>query len=281
MRIIRVLIFTLSLLITGIATFSQNPEWSKDYEPFRIAGNLYYVGTYDLGCYLITTPEGHILINTGLAESAPMIQKHVEALGFTFNDIKILLTTQAHFDHVAAMAEIKKLTGASFMVDEGDAAVMTDGGSSDYAFGGNGKIFNEVRPDRVLHDGDTIRLGGVNLVMLHHPGHTKGSSSYLLDVKDDNRTYRVLIANMPSVVADIQKAKKTNYPNIEKDYDYTFTAMKKIKFDIWVASHASQFGLHQKRKPGGGYHPQLFTNRHEYDSSLHELEEYYLQRRSK
>jgi metallo-beta-lactamase class B len=268
-------------LTTGITAFSQNAEWSKDYEPFRIAGNLYYVGTYDLGCFLITTPEGHILINTGLAESAPMIQKHVEALGFTFNDIKILLTTQAHFDHVAAMAEIKKLTGASFMVDEGDAAVMADGGSSDYAFGGNGKMFNEVRPDKILRDGDTIRLGDVRLVMLHHPGHTKGSSSYLLDVKDSNRTYRVLIANMPSVVADIQKAQKTNYPSIIKDYDYTFAAMKKIKFDIWVASHASQFGLHKKRKPGDGYHPELFMNRNEYDSSLHGLEEYYLQRRSK
>ena len=128
------------LLSFAIVSIGQNysklpyydSTWSKPYEPFRIAGNLYYVGTYDLACYLIATPKGHVLINSGLAESVPMIRKNVEALGFKISDIKILLTTQAHYDHVAGLAEIKQLTGAKMMVQEADAQVLADGGSSDF-----------------------------------------------------------------------------------------------------------------------------------------------------
>ena len=116
---------------------TTNTEWSKPYQPFRIAGNLYYVGTYDLACYLITTTEGNILINTGLAASAKQIKNNIEKLGFKFADIKLLLTTQAHFDHVGAMAAIKKITGARFMANAQEATALSDGGSSDYALGGN------------------------------------------------------------------------------------------------------------------------------------------------
>ena len=153
----------------------MSTEWSKPYQPFRIAGNLYYVGTYDLACYLIITTQGNILINTGLAASAALIKKNIKTLGFQFADIKILLTTQAHYDHLSAMAAIKKATGAQLMVDEKDAAVMEDGGRSDYALGGKASTFEPLKPDRLLQDNDTIYLGDMNLVMLHHPGHTKGS----------------------------------------------------------------------------------------------------------
>src|SRR5882757_3835115 len=154
-------------------------SWSRDYEPFRIAGNLYYVGTYDLASYLITTPQGHILINTGLAESAALIRAHVEKLGFKFTDIKILLATHAHYDHVGAMAAVKKMTGAKLMIEEKDAPVMADGGNSDYVFGGKGSTFLPVKADRLLHDHDTVTLGGMHLLVLHHPGHTKGACSFL------------------------------------------------------------------------------------------------------
>jgi len=120
---------------------ATNPDWSKPYPPFRIAGNLYYVGTYDLACYLITTTQGNILINTGLASSADQLKKNIETLGFKFRDTKIFLTIQVHYDHVGAIAEIKKETGAQVIVDEKDAPVLAEGGSSDYAFGGNGMIF--------------------------------------------------------------------------------------------------------------------------------------------
>ena len=254
---------------------ATNADWSKPYQPFRIAGNLYYVGTYDLACYLITTAQGNILINTGLAASTSLIKNNIEALGFKLKDIKILLTTQVHYDHVGAMAAIKKLTGAQMMVDEGDAAVLADGGNSDYFLGGNGSLFQPVKADRLLHDHDTIQLGGMQLVMLHHPGHTKGSCSFLFTVKDDQRSYRVLIANMPTIIVDKKFDDVTTYPGMAEDYAYTFKAMKNISFDIWVASHASQFNLHDKHKPGDAYNPSAFMDKESYIQQLNELQQQY------
>jgi metallo-beta-lactamase class B len=253
----------------------SNPDWSKPYQPFRIAGNLYYVGTYDLACYLITTNKGNILINTGLAASAQQLKHNIEALGLKFSDIKILLTTQAHYDHVAAMAAIKKMTGAQMMVDEKDATVLADGGSSDYALGGNGSAFVPVKADRLLHNGDTIQLGDMQLVILHHPGHTKGSCSYLFTVKDNQRSYKVLIANLPSIVTEKKFADVTSYQQIAKDYAYTFKSMKNLSFDIWLASHASQFKLHDKHHPGDAYNPAAFIDKQGYNVALSELQQQY------
>nr|WP_197901664.1 MBL fold metallo-hydrolase [Rhodocytophaga rosea] len=129
-------------LAQGVIEPATTPtEWSTPYSPFRIAGNLYYVGTYDLACYLITTPKGSILINTGLASSQPLIKASIESLGFQFSDIKILLTTQAHYDHLGAMAAIKKATRAQMMINAKDASVLKDGGKSDYALGGKTSSF--------------------------------------------------------------------------------------------------------------------------------------------
>ncbi len=257
---------------------NTDPEWSKPYPPFRIAGNLYYVGTYDLACYLIVTPQGNILINTGLADSAPMIKANIEALGFKFADIKILLNTQAHYDHMGAMAAIKRMTGAKMMIDEGDAGVVADGGRSDYSTGGNESTYAPVQIDRLLHNGDTIKLGGMQLVILHHPGHTKGSCSYLFDVRDNTRSYRVLIANMPTIVTDKNFADIPTYPNIAKDYAYTLGAMKKLSFDIWLASHASQFDLQSKHKPGDNYNPAAFMDKKGYDAEINDLQDQFLKK---
>jgi metallo-beta-lactamase class B len=253
-------------------------SWSRNYEPFRIAGNLYYVGTDDLACYLITTPQGHILINTGVAGSATLIRAHVEKLGFRFSDVKILLATHAHYDHVGAMASVKKMTGAKFMVEEKDAPVMADGGNSDYEFGGKGSTFQPVRADRLLHDQDTVKLGGMQILVLHHPGHTKGACSFLFDVRDETRSYRVLIANMPSILDEAKFPGMRTYPEIGKDYAYTFDHLKKLTFDLWLASHASQFGLHEKRKPGDGYRPEAFADRKGYDALVANLEKAFQQK---
>jgi len=269
------------LLSPGLFASAQNKssnqnnpaEWSKPFPPFRIAGNLYYVGTYDLACYLITTTNGHILINTGLSNSASIIESNVKSLGFNNKDIKILLTTQAHFDHLGAMAEIKKETGAKMMIDAADADVLADGGQSDYALGGGNNSFEPLKPDRLLHDGDSIKLGNMNLVLLHHPGHTKGSCSFLFDVKDKSQTYRVLIANMPSIVTQQKFQDITTYPNIVADYTNTFQSLRKQSFDLWLSSHASQFGLHEKHKPGDAYNPKVFIDRPGYDQVLADLED--------
>lgn len=252
-----------------------NAEWEQAYQPFRIAGNLYYVGTYDLACYLITTAEGNILINTGLASSAKQIKKNIETLGFKFSDIKILLNTQAHHDHMGAMAVIKKQTGAQLLLDEKDSAVAADGGSSDYALGGHGSTYKPVKADRVLHNGDTITLGSMQLIILHHPGHTKGSCSFLFTVADEQKSYTVLIANMPTIVTDKPFADISDYPGIAADYAYTLQVMKNIHFDIWLASHASQFDLHAKHQPGDAYHPAAFIDQKGYDEQINELQQQY------
>ncbi len=276
LRALSILVITISLSVTS---FAQKPEWSKPYKPFRIAGNLYYVGTYDLACYLITTPKGHMLINCALESTVPAIRQHVEELGFKFTDIKILLSSQAHFDHVGGMAGIQKLTKAKVMIDEADAQVMEDGGNSDYLFGGKGigSMFRPVHVDRRLKDQDLITLGGMNITFLHHPGHTKGASSYSFVVRDNKRSYKVLIANMPTIL-DSTTAGMPSYPNVATDFAYTLKSLKEQKFDLWLCAHASQFDLHEKRKEGDVYSPKIFMDRKDYDEEVTDLYNEYLKK---
>jgi len=255
-----------------------SPSWILDYPPFRIAGNLYYVGSDDLACYLITTPKGHILINTGVAGSDTMIRRHVEALGFKFRDIKILVTSQAHFDHVGAMAAIKQETKAKMMIEEEDAPVLEDGGNSDFDFGGKGLLFEPVTVDRKLHDRDSIVFGGMKIEVLHHPGHTKGASSFLFTVKDDKGPYRVLIANIPSILAETKLPSMPAYKNVKEDYVHTLDTMPKLQFDIWFAAHAGQFHLHEKHRPGDAYRPMAFADRPGYDAEIKEMQEAFAKR---
>jgi metallo-beta-lactamase class B len=278
LRLSAVILLSLAVSVACGQTISSPPlsdsAWVKPYEPFRVAGNLYYVGTYDLACYLITTTRGNILINTGLAESVPMIRRSIETLGFNFNDIAILLTTQAHFDHVAGMAEIKKSTGARMMVHEGDAQVLADGGKSDFLFGGS-STFAPVKPDRMLHDRDTITLGETTVTVFHHPGHTKGASSFRVDVTDEKRSWRVLIVNIPSILPQTRLSGMPAYPKVGKDYAYTLASLKELQFDLWVASHASQFRMHEKRKPGDAYRPEAFSDRPGYEASINTIKKEY------
>ena len=268
-----VLSFTVSVATAQeIKEPKTTEEWTRVYQPFRIAGNLYYVGTYDLACYLITTSQGNILINTGLAASFEQIKNNIETLGFKFGDTKILLNTQAHYDHMGAMADIKKITGAQLMVNEKEADVLASGGKSDYELGVYGTSFKPVTADRLLKDGDTIQLGSMQLIMLHHPGHTKGSSSFLFTVNDGQRSYKIFIANMPTIITDKPFTGLSSYPKIADDYAYTLKAMKNISFDIWLASHASQFKLHAKHKPGDAYNPSAFIDRKGYDAELSDLQ---------
>ena len=189
-------LFTVGLLflLSTTAVLSQQrisspvgpPEnWVRPFEGFRIIGNLYGVGSYDLSVFLITTEDGHILINTGLADSTQMIRSNIESLGCMLEDIKILLTQQAHWDHTAALSEIKDITGAEIWATVGDARVLEDGGFSDPHFGGR-ESFRPVDVDRIIRDGEIIRLGDLELTVHHHPGHTEGSSSYSFVVGDES-----------------------------------------------------------------------------------------------
>jgi len=242
-----------ALLVCGMASAQGNSTWRNPYPAHRIAGNLYYVGTEDLACYLIATPAGHILINTGLEDSTPLLRTSLQQVGLKLEDVKILLTMQAHFDHVAAMAEVKKLSGAQVYATEADAPILEDGGKSDPHFG-KSFWFAPVKVDRRLRDGDVVALGGVSLRVVSTPGHSKGSVSYTMDVMDGGVKRSVAIANMGSVVMPLKGNAK--YPNIAEDFARGFEKQKKLRPDIWVAGHASQFDMAAKHKAGSYVDPQ-------------------------
>lgn len=253
---------TIAFAIGAFGQPATIPEtWTRPMTPHRIVGNLYYVGTYDLTSFLITTPEGHILINTGLADSTPQIRKNVQDLGFDFSAIKILLTTQAHFDHVAAMADIQKLTGAKMLASEGDAPSLEDGGRSDYLMGPNpASWFTPVRVDGMIRDRQKITLGGSELTAYLHPGHTPGSVSYTMTIRENGKDYRVLVANLPNINPGTILLNNPKYPEIVAAFERTFAAMTPMRCDIFLASHAQQYGLHDQYKPGDPYDPDRFVN---------------------
>jgi metallo-beta-lactamase class B len=260
------LILPLALCVTAFA--QTNPAWKRPFPPHKIAGNLYYVGTEDLACFVFTTPAGDILVNTGLADSAPLIRESFRKLGFRLEDVKILLTMQAHYDHVAAMNEIRKITGAKVYITEADAPVLEDGGKSD-PFLGPEYRFAPVAVDRRLKDGDVVSLGGTELKVVLTPGHTRGSVSYATSLIDQGQKRSVLLANMNTVVMPLVGNRK--YPQIVEDYERAYAAQGQLTPDIWVAAHAAQYNMAAKVKAGSFVDPQGYKQAVEhYQSLFHE-----------
>jgi metallo-beta-lactamase class B len=272
----------ISLLMFGCVALASSslaqgdPDWTRPFPPFRIVGNLYWVGSYDLATYLITTPQGNILINTGVGDTAKQIKASVEQLGFNLADTKILTATHGHFDHVAGMAALKRMTGARLIVSERDKELFESGGKLDFRFGDTpGARFEPVAVDGTFKDSDTISLGGTVLTAHHHPGHTKGATSFTLNVQESGKTYRVIIANMGSINPGVTVSGMAKYPGIAEDYARTFKAQKDMSIDIWLASHASQFKLHEKYKPGDAFNPDRFVDPQGFKAAVEQLEKTY------
>jgi metallo-beta-lactamase class B len=258
------------------ASAPSDPNWTKPFPPFRIIGNIYWVGSYDLSTYLITTPQGHILINTGVGDTAQQIRNNVEALGFKLTDVKILTATHGHFDHVAGMADLKRMTGAKLVVSAGDRELLESGGQADFRFGDTlSARFAPVTVDQTFRDLEKISLGGTELTAHLHAGHTKGATSFTLNVQEAGKTYRVIIANMGSINPGVTVSGMPKFPDISQAYARTFRAQKELKIDVWLASHASQFGLHDKYKPGDPYNPDRFVDPAGYLAAVERLEKAY------
>jgi metallo-beta-lactamase class B len=270
-----------SLSVTALAwpqnSARMNEEWTRSFAPFHIVGNIYWVGSYDLACYLITTPRGNIIINTGVGDTAQQIKNSIQQLGFNFGETKIITATHGHFDHASGTAELKRMTGAKLIVPERDRDLFETGGRADFRFGGTpGAHFEPVKVDGTFKDRETISLGGTKLVAHLHPGHTKGSTSFTTNVREGGRTQRVIIANMGSINPGVRVSGMPNYPEITQDYARTFAAQKNMKIDVWLASHASQFRMHTKYKPGDPYSPDRFVDRQGFLASVQQLERTYL-----
>lgn len=266
MRRVTVLCGAVVVLLVGVALAQErinrpitNEAWERPFPGFRVAGDLYYVGTYDLAAYVIATTEGLILINSGAPGSYPLMKASIESLGFDVSDIRIITTTQGHWDHVGDLAEFKRISGASVHVSERDAPVLESGGHLDYRLPeGRGIIYDPIGVDRTLTDGDTIRLGDTELTAHGHYGHTPGSMSFSFSTQDDNRAYDVLVANMNSINGGVELLNSPGYPTIAEDFASTLSAQAEMTPDVWVSSHAGQFNLHEIYSPGDRYDPSRF-----------------------
>jgi metallo-beta-lactamase class B len=249
----RVLILVLAA--AGRVFAQANPDWTEPFPPFQVAGNLYYVGSKGLANYLVTTPQGNILINSDLEANVPMIEASIEKLGFKFKDTKILLISHAHWDHDAGSAMIKELTGATYLVMDADVPVVESGGKTDFNYGNTPTtLYRPTKVDRVLHDGDEVRLGGTVLVAHLTPGHTKGCTTWTMEVIERGKTYNVVILGSPNVNAGYKLVDNTAYPHIAEDYERMWRVLKSLPCDIFLGAHGNYFGLEEKyplRKEGG------------------------------
>ena len=235
-----------SMLVTSensVLRAQANPDWHRPFPAFKIADNLYYVGTADLAVYLINTPQGNILINSDFAEDVPLIHKSIEGLGFKYGDTKILLISHAHSDHDEGVGLIKRETGARLMIMDADVPAVES-----TAPGRPG-----AHVDRVLHDGDTVELGGSRLTAHLTPGHTKGCTTWTMQVHEGARTLNAVIIGSPNVNPGYVLVGNKDYPQIAQDYVKTFKVLKGLPCDLFLGAHGAYFGMkakYEKAKAG-------------------------------
>jgi len=233
------------LALAVAATASAQEQGNQPADPFRIAGNLYYVGSSDLGSYLVATEAGHILIDAGYPSTVPIIEANVARLGFKIADVKILLNTQGHGDHAGGFAALKQRTGARLMVSAADADLIERGGTRDFSLG-DALTFPSATVDRRLKDGDTVSIGGMTLTARLTPGHTMGCTTWTFDVQDAGRTLHVVDVCGLSILEKTRVSGMPAYPNITQDYVRTFATLKKLPVDIFIGAHANYYGGMEK-----------------------------------
>ncbi len=241
------LLGSLFIVAPSGAHAQANPEWHRAIPGFRIAGNLYYVGTADLAVYLINTPDGNILINSDFKQDLPAIKRSIEGLGFRYADTKILLISHAHGDHDEGVGLIRSETGAKLMVMEADVPEVES-----TAPGRPG-----AKVDRVLHDRDTVELGGAKLVARLTPGHTRGCTTWTFQVSDGGRTLNAVIIGSPNVNPGYTLVNNASYPQIAADYVKTFALLKTLPVDLFLGAHGGYFNLAGKlaKLQAGGANP--------------------------
>lgn len=251
---LRGLVIALALALAAPPLAAQSPKPlpmgvrdTSHLAPFRVIGNVYYVGSLGLASYLITTPGGHILIDTGLREVGAQVLENIAALGFKPSDVKIMLSTHAHFDHVAGHALVKAKTGARVFAATEDAALLESGGATDFRFGGE-YAFDKVTVDRRLKHGDTVSLGGVTLTAHVTPGHTKGNTAWTFPVHDGGTTYTAIIAPSMSINPGVKMVNYAPYPDIARDYAKSLDYLDTLEPDVFLAPHTSFFDFEAKLK---------------------------------
>ena len=235
----------LPILLFATAVCAQKDpvsrSWNQPVTPFRIAGNVYYVGASDITSYLITTPKGHFLLDGGFEETAPMIRANIERLGFHVSDVKFLLSSHAHYDHAGGLAELKRITHATFVSSRGDLPQHARGGLDDPQFGDRFP-YPPVEADRIIGDGERITLGGVTMTAHITAGHTRGCTTWTTEVGK----LRAVFICSPTVPNGYKLVGNPKYPDIADDYRRQFATLRALHPDIFLASHGNFFDLQGK-----------------------------------
>ncbi|MBV9294513.1 MAG: subclass B3 metallo-beta-lactamase [Acidobacteriaceae bacterium] len=244
----RSLTILVAFLATGLNAIAQmNPEeraaWNKPVKPFRIIGNIYYVGAEGVSAFLISTPSGAILLDGGFPETAPLIRQSVSELGFHLDDIKFLLNSHAHYDHCGGLTELKRRSGAKMIASEGDST-YSNGGWTLNCFDKT-RPFPPVRVDRIIRDKETVELGGAILTAHLTPGHTKGCTTWTMQATDSGKAYQVVFY-CSTTVAGNRLIDNRAYPSIVSDYEQSFAKLQNLPCDVFLGPHGSFFHLDEK-----------------------------------
>jgi len=220
-------------------------HWNRPFPPYRVIDDIYYVGTNEIAQFLITTPAGHILLDTGFEASVPQLRENVEALGFRYRDIKLILTSHAHIDHVQAHALVRRQTGAEVVVSTTDAAFVENGGKGETVYDG---VFDWARckVDRRVGDGELVTLGGVTLTAHLTPGHTLGATTWTMQVQDHGRSLAVVFFPSANINAGVRLIDNERYPNIAHDFERSFAVWKSLPCDVFLADHGEFYGMKAK-----------------------------------
>lgn len=269
----------LSFFLTLVAVALYGQRADGPFPGHKIAGNLYYVGSQQYSSYLITTPQGHILINSSFEETVPLIRASIESLGFKFSDVKILLNSHAHGDHVAGNFLVKELTGAKAYIMKGDEDLVANGGKGDFQY--ENSRFKPSKVDHVLHDGEEVKLGGSTLVAHHTPGHTKGNTTWTMVVEEDGKKLNAVIIGSPNVNPGYRLVNNARYPQIAEDYRKAFAVFKSLPCDLFLGAHGAYYGMDakyallKKRKPED---PNPFVDPAGYRKYIADKEQEFLQK---
>ena len=240
-------LLTLSGLVSAQSThFEQRALWNTPVEPFRIVGNVYYVGTAHIGAYLVTDPAGHVLIDGGMEESAPRIADNVRKLGFRVEDIRYLLINHAHWDHAGGLSELKRRSNASLVASAADSGDLERGYNADRD---DTARFAPVSVDRHIEDGDRVRIGGTELNAHLTPGHTPGCTTWTMRASEGERSYDVMFA-CSLTVAGRRLVGADRYPNAARDFEASFSRLRAIPVDVYLSFHAGHFDFDARRRLG-------------------------------
>jgi metallo-beta-lactamase class B len=266
----------LTIVATATASAQSDRTWREPFEPLKIVGNVYYVGTRGLSSFLIVTPAGGIVIDSGERDSVPFIRASIERLGFRLSDVRFLLAGHAHFDHVGGHAEMKRLTGAQVVVMDADREAL-ESGVDRSALGAQG--WQPVHADRVVKDGDTVSLGGITLSAHLTPGHTQGCTTWTMDAAENGRRYQVAFVCSVTVNSEVSLVGNTRVPAIVEQYARAFRRLHDLRPDVFVGEHGTAFGLDAKaEKARAGGQPNPFVDPNGYRTFVDRSEQAYLER---